>query len=209
MHYAELLQSDEAPVDATTALQHTTWKPVTSLPLFIGESPRAHWVRVGIRNTEVRPLHFRMDTGHPSLESVDVWVIRNIQTLPDPILSLRLYDPYSARQVDHPTIAAGFSLEANETVLVLVRVSHHLPRVLDLQLAADIPAMHKDRLEAALSGGFSRDNGGDVAPCSGESETGGYGDLYYDRFLHCVCAVVCDELGATLIQRGIFQSPDV
>ena len=154
MHYAELLQSDEAPVDATTALQHTTWKPVTSLPLFIGESPRAHWVRVGIRNTEVRPLHFRMDTGHPSLESVDVWVIRNIQTLPDPILSLRLYDPYSARQVDHPTIAAGFSLEANETVLVLVRVSHHLPRVLDLQLAADIPAMHKDRLEAAISGGF-------------------------------------------------------
>lgn len=151
---SEQLSETGPELSLQSAMQSDGWQRDSDKGIKISKPGEARWLRVSLRNGSESGIGLRLDTGLPTLTSVDIWLIRSDQSASEQLLSLKRNDPFSARSVVHRHIAGEFSLASEETATVVLRVAHEFPRTVNVRLISTAIAAQEAVRDAAFSGGY-------------------------------------------------------
>ncbi len=112
----------------------------------------AIWVRFSVRNTLDRHGRWLIDTRTSRFRGVSIW--QTTQGAPQPLLSLDLSSPFTARPVPHRHVMTDLTLAPGETTTILMRLDPLQSAPIDLRIAAFDPVWASESSKFLWSGIF-------------------------------------------------------
>jgi len=105
---------------AVLAMPDSAWRAGAGKVLKLGYDDLAWWVRLSIGNDSADEKHLLLDVGWPLLDYLDVYVLKDSQTLTH--WATGDQRPYANRPVDARTFVFPLAIPAGETRQVLIRM---------------------------------------------------------------------------------------